>query len=140
MEINYLIIIALLLVLLLVTTSLNTHYVSENMETVAPTTTTSSTEERKTDITKIEPGGPQSLLNDPLFKDVIYYENDNIQFNKDGSTIGELGLSKCFKNCNGVCVEYGITGNAYCYPKLSKETEEAYRQQIINDSKQVNAQ
>lgn len=138
MEINYLIIIALLLVLLLVTTALNVHTISENMETVAQTT--SSTEERKTDITKIEPGGPQSLLNDPLFKDVIYYENDNIQFNKDGSTIGELGLSKCFKNCNGVCVEYGITGNAYCYPTLSKETEQAYRQQIINDSKQINAQ
>ena len=50
-----------------------------------------------------------SLLNDPLFKDVIYYEN-NIQ-------TGRLGLDMCIESCNGNCVEYGQTGNAYCFPK-----------------------
>jgi hypothetical protein len=50
-----------------------------------------------------------SLLNDPLFKDVIYYEN-NVQ-------TGRLGLDMCIEECNGNCVEYGQTGNAYCFPK-----------------------
>lgn len=50
-----------------------------------------------------------SLLNDPLFKDVIYYEN-----NIDS---GRLGLDMCIEECNGNCVEYGQTGNAYCFPK-----------------------
>jgi hypothetical protein len=118
MEINYLIIIALLLVLLLVSSLWKNRSVTENMETIdQPSQNIVTMPERKQDITKIEPGGSQSLLNDPLFKDVIYYENDIIQFNKDGSIIGELGLSKCFKKCNGVCIEYGITGHAYCYPE-----------------------
>jgi hypothetical protein len=50
-----------------------------------------------------------SLLNDPLFKDVIYYENNNES--------GRLGLDMCIELCNGNCVEYGQTGNAYCFPK-----------------------
>jgi hypothetical protein len=50
-----------------------------------------------------------SLLNDPLFMDVIYYEN-NIQ-------TGRLGLDMCIESCTGNCVEYGQTGNAYCFPK-----------------------
>ena len=49
-----------------------------------------------------------SLLNDPLFKDVVYYENDNN---------GRLGLDMCIESCDGNCVEYGQTGNAYCFPK-----------------------
>ena len=48
-----------------------------------------------------------NLLNDPLFKDVTYYENDNL---------GRLGLDMCVQSCNGYCVEYGVTGNAYCFP------------------------
>jgi len=53
-----------------------------------------------------------SLLNDPLFKDVIYYDN-NIE-------TGRLGLDVCIEYCNGNCVEYGQTGNAYCFPNLKK--------------------
>ena len=49
-----------------------------------------------------------SLLNDPLFKDVIYYEN-NVETEK-------LGLDTCIEECNGNCVEYGQTGNSYCFP------------------------
>jgi hypothetical protein len=50
-----------------------------------------------------------SLLNDPLFSDVIYYEND--------MTTGRIGVDMCIEKCNGNCVEYGQTGNAYCFPK-----------------------
>lgn len=52
------------------------------------------------------------LFHDPLMSDVTYFPNDeNIN---DG---GELGIYKCFEECtNGSCVEYGVTGNAHCFP------------------------
>ena len=53
-----------------------------------------------------------SLLNDPLFEDVIYYEND--------MTTGRIGLDQCIEKCDGNCVEYGQTGNAYCFPKKNE--------------------
>ena len=35
----------------------------------------------------------------------------------DGTLEGEIGLEKCLKQCkNGNCVEYGVTGDAYCFP------------------------
>ncbi len=52
------------------------------------------------------------LLDDPLFSDVILYNNDPDPY-KNGQ---KSGLQKCFDNCNGVCVEFGISGIAYCFP------------------------
>lgn len=52
-----------------------------------------------------------NLMNDSLFKDVVYYENDI-----RGDARGRIGLDKCLENCNGTCLEFGITGNAYCFP------------------------
>ena len=49
-------------------------------------------------------------LDGQLFEDVIMYKNDN---NLDG----ELGVEKCIKQCKGMCVEYGTTGECFCYPK-----------------------
>ena len=49
-------------------------------------------------------------FDDPLFSDVKFYMGD-------GTLDGEIGLEKCIKNCtNGNCVEYGVTGDAYCFP------------------------
>jgi len=40
------------------------------------------------------------------FPDVIIYENDG----------DRLGLDKCIENCNGNCIEFGITGTGWCFP------------------------
>jgi len=49
-------------------------------------------------------------FDDPLFSDVVFYMGD-------GTLEGEIGLEKCLKQCkNGNCVEYGVTGDAYCFP------------------------
>jgi hypothetical protein len=44
---------------------------------------------------------------DELFKDVITYMNEN----------GRFGIDKCVDECNGLCVEFGVTGIAHCFPK-----------------------
>ena len=50
---------------------------------------------------------------DKLFDDVISYENDpNDSLN--------TGVYKCLNDCKGNCVEYGMTGLAYCFPKEKK--------------------
>jgi hypothetical protein len=53
-----------------------------------------------------------SIYDDPLFSDVVTYEND------EGGPTGvlKLGIEKCIERCDGKCVEYGITGIAHCYP------------------------
>lgn len=48
------------------------------------------------------------FLFDKLFDDVTTYGNDQD---------GRLGLDKCLEVCNGICLEYGVTGNALCFPK-----------------------
>jgi hypothetical protein len=46
---------------------------------------------------------------DKLFDDLISYENDpNDPLN--------TGVFKCLTECSGNCVEYGMTGLAYCFP------------------------
>lgn len=62
-----------------------------------------------------------------LFEDVNLYEGEH---NVDG----ELGLEKCIKNCKGMCVEYGMTGDAYCFPEdyanISKKYTESIRSEM----------
>lgn len=54
-----------------------------------------------------------NLLGDPLFSDVILYNNDENPY-----VAGEeSGLEKCLDNCDGNCVEYGVTGITYCFPR-----------------------
>jgi hypothetical protein len=50
-----------------------------------------------------------SILDEPLFKDAVQYDNDEKQ----------LGIEKCFNKCNGACVEYGMTGIGRCFPKTN---------------------
>lgn len=47
-----------------------------------------------------------TLLEYPLFKDVIRYENQD----------KTSGIELCWKECDGYCVEYGVTGRATCFP------------------------
>jgi hypothetical protein len=62
------------------------------------------------DLRKVKP--LNLLTEDILFKDIVPYENQ---------IDGRLGLDMCLEKCNGTCVEYGVTGNAYCFPDENKE-------------------
>jgi hypothetical protein len=46
---------------------------------------------------------------DKLFDDVYYYPNE---------PNGMTGWDRCRTECIGNCVEYGISGNSYCFPPL----------------------
>lgn len=59
-------------------------------------------------------GTPQNripLLEDPSFSDVIFYTNDDNPYVDNQ----KIGLQKCFDQCNGTCVEFGITGSSFCF-------------------------
>ena len=56
------------------------------------------------------------ILLDPLFKNMKFYLNDENPY--EG---GKLGLDKCFEECNGSCVEFGVSGNTFCFPPLSED-------------------
>lgn len=62
----------------------------------------------------VDPYDAIDILQDANFKDTKFYTN-----NDDPYTSGNgLGLQKCFNECNGVCVEFGVTGNAFCFKKI----------------------
>lgn len=46
------------------------------------------------------------IRDDDFFKNVKTFEND----------VNEYGIEKCLKTCDGGCVEYGVSGVAYCFP------------------------
>ena len=49
-------------------------------------------------------------FDDKLFNDVVMYKSDTKDLQK-------AGIYDCLEKCKGTCVEYGITGNAFCFPK-----------------------
>jgi len=53
------------------------------------------------------------ILMDPVFSNVIVFNNDLNPYVKGE----QIGLAKCLAECNGNCVEFGITGTATCFPK-----------------------
>lgn len=56
---------------------------------------------------------------DKLFDDVVYYQNDYEKKFERAEEIGKLlrtGWEKCKLECPGHCVEYFLSGNAYCFP------------------------
>ena len=53
------------------------------------------------------------LLDDSLFSNVITYNNDDDPYARGKY----LGIDKCLSECTGPCVEYGITGTGFCFPK-----------------------
>lgn len=53
------------------------------------------------------------IMEDPLFKDVKTYNNDDNPY-----MLGQKnGLEKCLDECKGRCVEFGVTGIAFCFPR-----------------------
>lgn len=58
------------------------------------------------------------------FDDIVVYDND-----KDG----RIGLDKCIENCNGYCVEYGMTGSANCFPVHEKSDKNFYGNVVPNE-------
>ncbi len=67
-------------------------------------------------------------LDGQLFQDVILYKGDN-------TLEGEIGLEKCIKKCKGMCVEYGMTGDSYCYPENYLEVKNKYLESINSELK-----
>lgn len=49
-------------------------------------------------------------FDDKLFDNVIMYKNDPKDLQK-------AGIYECLEKCKGTCVEYGMTRNAFCFPK-----------------------
>jgi len=47
---------------------------------------------------------------DKLFNDVVLYESDPADLTKSG-------VFTCLEKCKGTCLEYGITGNTFCFPE-----------------------
>jgi hypothetical protein len=58
----------------------------------------------------------QSLFDDSLFADVKTFNNDEEIYCVDKCSCGRLGIDKCLDYCDGKCVEFGITGKAFCFP------------------------
>ena len=58
-----------------------------------------------------------------LFEDVNLYESEH-------TVGGELGLEKCIKDCKGMCVEFGMTGDAYCFPQDYADISKNYTETI----------
>jgi len=101
--------IILLVVLLIIYLLIN---INEGYQIVENDKITSSSELPKINIKE----GSEPLEGE-LFRDVIMYKND-------GTLLGELGLEKCIKKCDGMCVEFGQTGEAFCFPKNYLERPE----------------
>ena len=56
-----------------------------------------------------------TFILDDLFEDLNLYKSEY-------TVDGELGLEKCINNCKGMCVEFGITGDAYCFSEDVADT------------------
>jgi hypothetical protein len=65
-------------------------------------------------------------LDGALFDDVILYKNDP-------TLDGEIGVEKCIKKCQGQCVEYGMTGESFCFPTDYANTKDVYMKTIANE-------
>ena len=56
---------------------------------------------------------------DKIFDDVVYYPNEYAKDYDTGEEIGKLlitGWLKCKQQCKGNCIEYGVSGDTYCFP------------------------
>lgn len=81
-------------------------YINHNQEDF----TTSHTENKHVSFGR-RPNGID-LLDDSLFNKVVTYQNDDDPY----SPGQHLGIDKCLDKCDGVCIEYGITGIGLCFP------------------------
>ena len=57
-------------------------------------------------------------FHDRLLDNAIYFPNEYNHAYPRSEAIGypyKTGIMKCREQCPGQCMEYGVTGNAYCY-------------------------
>ena len=76
---------------------------------------------------------------DRLSRSMMDFKNITKQFDDlivyDNQPDGRLGLDRCYEDCKGYCVEYGLTGSAYCFP-VNKPVEKDFNGMIVsNDQK-----
>jgi hypothetical protein len=69
------------------------------------------------------------ISEDKIFSDIIPYENQ---------LDGRLGLDICLEKCNGECLEYGQTGNAYCFPNDGKKIMKSTFYETLRDKSYIN--
>jgi len=74
----------------------NKNMISNNYENVKPITN----------------GNNTAIISDDDFSDVVIYHNDEYPYPPNGKN----GVVKCNDNCDGHCVEFGITGKTFCFP------------------------
>lgn len=55
-------------------------------------------------------------FSDKLFDNVVYYPN-TYEEDSELNNVVNTGWVKCKQECDGTCLEYGITGNTYCFSK-----------------------
>lgn len=53
---------------------------------------------------------PIDILEDKSFEDVVFYRSEPVWGE-------ETGLQKCLENCNGTCMEFGVTNDSMCFPR-----------------------
>lgn len=51
---------------------------------------------------------------DKLFDNVVYYPNEYLK-DESMNEVVKTGMEKCQQECQGNCVEYYVSGNAYCF-------------------------
>ncbi len=122
MEKIYIILIIVLIIIILLLSNkndMNEHY-----------DITKSDENNKKFSSKLNQKGVRQgtdALDGMLFEDVNLYQSEPV-------VDGELGLEKCIKKCKGMCVEFGMTGDAYCFPSdyadISKKYTETVKSQM----------
>jgi len=78
-------------------------------------------------------GDPVSVKKTPDILDISKQFEDLIVY--DNQPDGTLGLEKCYEGCKGYCVEYGLTGSAYCYPVHPPEQKDFDGSIVPNDQK-----
>lgn len=68
-------------------------------------------------------GDNENKLYDKIFDNVIYYPNKYSVDTSIKDNVGKFGYLQrtgydlCKEKCDGNCVEYGVTGNTYCFTK-----------------------
>ncbi len=116
---KFILVIILILVILFLLRNYSEHYtILENDNTTKLSSTLPNQNTRQ----------GSDPLDGQLFEDVLLYKSDN-------SLEGKLGLEKCIKKCKGMCVEYGMTGDAYCYPENYLEVKNKYLESINSELK-----
>lgn len=66
------------------------------------------------DIAKMYPN-ENTLFDDPLYSDKYDDPYSQTTYYKKYEGDENSGINKCSKECKGNCVEFGLTGNAWCF-------------------------